>query len=143
MRVHRDFHFIMKNTLLLVSRRTALTVFLAAAAMFAAAGCTNVQVGPNTHGTYKMGELQVIAAADFSRVCEAAQVAMKDVAVFQTGDERKVIEAEFTGRDATDTRVTVKIKEVGKGQTSVKIRYGLKGDLAGAQRLYQALEKRL
>jgi len=37
----------------------------------------------------------------------------------------------------------VKIKEVAKNRTSVKIRYGLNPDLPLAQKLYEAIQKRM
>ena len=68
---------------------------------------------------------------------------MKDAGLFEVRDDRLVVEAELNGRDSTDTRVIVKIKEVAKNRTSIKIRYGLKGDLAQAQKVFAAIEKRL
>lgn len=107
------------------------------------AGCTQVQLDPDTRGEYKLGELQVFADRDFNTVYNAAKRGMADLKLFQTRDDRKVIEAELNGRDSADTLVIVKIKEVGPKRTSVKIRYGLTPDLPSAQRLYQAIEKHL
>ncbi len=110
----------------------------------AVGGCTQVQVAADVRGEYKFGELQVFAARDFKTVHAAAKAALKDVKLFETRDDVKVIEAELNGRDSVDTLVVVKIKEVGPDRTSVKIRYGvLKPDLASAQKLYAAIEKRL
>jgi S1-C subfamily serine protease len=106
--------------------------------------CTQVQVAPGVSGEYKVGELQVFADADFATVYEAAKKGLKDQGLFETRDDRKVVEAELNGRDATDTLVVVKIKEVGAKRTSVKIRYGvLKPDLSAAQSLYQKILKRM
>ena len=114
------------------------------AALVFVTGCTQVQVSPGVSGEYKVGELQVFADSDFASVHAAAKKALKDVGLFETRDDRKAIEAELNGRDATDTLVIVKLKEVGKDRTSVKIRYGvLKPDLASAQKLYTAIQKRL
>lgn len=112
-------------------------------ALLTAVGCTQVQVAPDTVGEYKLGELQVFADRDFNRVYDAAKLALKDAKLFQTRDDRKIVEGEINGRDGADTLVIVKIKEVAKGRTSVKIRYGLSGNLAQAQKLYQAIEKHL
>lgn len=112
-------------------------------ALLTAVGCTQVQVAPDTVGEYKLGELQVFADRDFNRVYDAAKLALKDTKLFQTRDDRKIVEGEINGRDGADTLVIVKIKEVAKGRTSVKIRYGLPGNLAQAQKLYQAIEKHL
>lgn len=112
-----------------------------ASVLVGAAGCTHVQVSSDRLGEYKLGELQVFADRDFARVYDAAKAGMKDMKLFQTQDDRKVVEAELRGRDAADTLVIVKIKEVAKDRTSVKIRYGITGDLPSSQKLYDAIQK--
>jgi hypothetical protein len=134
----------MKTTPPLFSFRWLACCAVAVVGLFSVSGCTHVQVAPDVRGEYKLGELQVFAERDFAPVYEAAKTGMKDAGLFQTQDDRKVIEAELRGRDGADTMVIVKIKEVGKNRTSVKIRYGvIKPDLVSAQKLYQAIEKRL
>lgn len=114
------------------------------APLFLTTGCTQVQVAGDTRGEYKMGELQVFADRDFATVHAAGAKGLKDMGLLQTKDDRKVVEAELNGRDSTDTLVIVKIKEIGKNRTSIKIRYGVfKPDLASAQKLYQAMQKYL
>lgn len=132
----------MKTTFSLL--RVSIVLAAAAVGLGGVTGCTQVQVAPNVQGKYKLGELQVFADKDFKRVYEAAKGAIKEVGLFQTQDDRKVVEAELHARDSADTLVVVKIKEVGPNRTSVKIRYGvLSPDLAAAQRLYAAMEKRM
>jgi len=117
---------------------------LVLAGLLGATGCTQVMVGPDTRGEYKFGELQVYVDANFGRAYDAAKQGMKEFGLFQTRDDRKVIEAELNGRDSVDTQVIVKIKEVGPNRTSIKIRYGLlKGDLPSSQKLYEVIRKRL
>jgi len=128
---------------LLPALRSLLPVVLAAFAMGAAGGCTQVLVGPDVRGEYKLGELQVFVDRDFAAVHSAAKLGLKDAGLFETRDDRLVVEAEINARDTADTRVIVKIKELSPHRTSVKIRYGLKGDLASAQRVYQAIQRRL
>lgn len=109
-----------------------------------AAGCTQVQVDPDTRGEYQLGELQVFADRDFARAYEAAKAGIKDSKLFLTHDERKVVEAELRARDSADTLIVVKIKEVAPRRVSVKIRYGvLTPSLPLAQKLYEAIEKRM
>ncbi|HEY0943966.1 MAG TPA: DUF3568 family protein [Opitutaceae bacterium] len=103
--------------------------------------CTTVEVAPDTIGNVKLGELQVFADRDFETAYAAAKRGIADYKLFLTGDEKKVIEAELNARDGADSLVTVKIKEVAKGRTSVKIRYGIPGDIAQAQRLYREIAK--
>lgn len=127
----------------LSSVQLALSLALASS-LVGLSGCTQVQVDPNTRGEYKFGELQVFADHNFATVHAAAVRGMKDANLFQTKDDRKVVEAELNGRDSTDTLVIVKIKEIGPNRTSLKIRYGvLKPDLPSAQRLHDAIKKYL
>jgi hypothetical protein len=106
-------------------------------------GCTQVLVSPETRGEYKLGELQVFVDRDFATAHAAAKNGMKDAGLFEVRDDRLAIEAELNGRDSTDTLVVIKVKEIAKNRTSIKIRYGLKGDLASAQKVFGAIEKRL
>lgn len=115
---------------------------LLAFALLGAAGCTQVLVSPDTRGQYRLGELQVFVDRDFAAVYTAAKEGMRDRGLFLVRDSRLVVEAELNGRDATDTLVVVKIKELAKNRTSIKIRYGVTGDLASAQAVYAAIEKR-
>jgi hypothetical protein len=133
----------MKTSILRRLRLSLLTV-AGAAALGSFTGCTQVQVAPDVRGEYKLGELQVFVDRDFARAHAATKAALKDVALFETRDDVKVVEAELNARDSTDTLVVVKLKEVAKNRTSVKIRYGvLQPDLADAQKLFAAIEKRL
>lgn len=117
---------------------------LLAGSVILGTGCTQVQVAPDVRGEYEFGALQVFVDTDFMRAYEASKRGIKDVGLFQTGDERVVIEAELNARDSVDTRVIVKIKEVGKNRVSIKIRYGIvKPDLPAAQKLFQAIQKHL
>ena len=122
----------------------ALALVIAGGAWVISAGCTQVQVTPDVRGEYEFGALQVFVDADFMRAYEASKLGLKDLGLFQTADDRLSIEAELSARDSVDTKVIVKIKEIGKNRTSVKIRYGLvKPDLPSAQKLFQAIQKRL
>lgn len=106
-------------------------------------GCTQVQVAPNTLGEYKMGELQVVTETGFAATYDAVKQGMKDASLFQTGDDRQPTQAEFKGRDSADTQVIIKLKELGANRTDVRIRYGIPGNLALAQQLYQSIQKNL
>ena len=133
----------MQKTFRLLSSRVFISAF-AAVVWPSLTSCTQVQVAPDVRGEYEFGALQVFVDADFMRAYEASKRGMKDIGLFQTADDRKVIEAELNGRDSVDTKVVVKLKEVGKNRVSVKIRYGLvRPDLPAAQKLFQAIQKHL
>ena len=106
-------------------------------------GCTQVQVAPNTLGEYRLGELQVVVDRGFATTYEAAKKGLKESNIFQTGDERKVTEGELKGRDAADAQVVIKVKEIGPNRSDLRIRYGIPGNLALAQKVYQSIQKQL
>lgn len=114
------------------------------ALLFAAAlsGCTTVAINNDT-GTFRFGELQVYTDTNFDRAYRAAKASIDSFGLFLVEDRAKTTEAVLRARDAADTSVTVKIKEVSRNRTSVKIRYGLAGDLAQSQRLFQEIQKRI
>lgn len=121
-----------------------LLTAVVAAILLLATGCTQVQLGPDTRGEYRLGELHVFADRDFATVYAATVRGMKEAKLFQTQDERRANEAELRGRDSSDTLVIVKLKEAGKNSTSVKIRYGvLQPDLPSAQKLHDAIRRHL
>lgn len=128
-----------------ITRSVRLTLLFGSAllALGLFSACSTVQVTEDKIGEFTLGELQVIADARFAEAYEATKDAFRDQGLFLTGDERKVVEAVLTARDRADTLVTVKIKEVAVGRTSVKIRYGLTGDAARSQALYRDIAKHL
>jgi hypothetical protein len=122
-----------------------LSLLAAVLACLAFVGCTHVEVTPGQLGEFKLGELQVFVDRDFTTAYNAAKAGAKDLGLYQTQDDKKVIEADLHFRDTVDTLVIVKVKEVGTQRTSIKMRYGIlpQGNLAQTQKLYQAIQKRL
>ena len=106
-------------------------------------GCSSVMVTKEDEGEVRLGELQVFVDHDFATVYKAAKAGMADYGLFQTKDEKKVIEAELEGRDRADTLVTVSIKEVAKERTSIKIRFGITGDTVQSQKLFVTIKEHL
>jgi hypothetical protein len=113
-------------------------------------GCTSVQVSDETKtiGEYKFGFLVVTPAKPFEELREASKKAFKDLGYFLVQDEVDLPgKCELRARAADDTIIVVKLESgatvTAGGFTHVKIRYGLRGDLAPAQRIYQAIEKHL
>jgi hypothetical protein len=106
-------------------------------------GCTSVQVSDanKTIGEYKFGYLNVQPLQPFEKVRDATKKAFKDVGYFLVQDELAALgECELRARTPDDSVVTVKLKNFGS-YTNVKIRHGLRGELAPEQQLYQAIEK--
>jgi hypothetical protein len=124
-----------------IFRSVALAVGLGLAAGLG--GCTTVQVtGDNkTLGEYRLGELIVQPLQPFETVREATKKAFKEMGYFLVQDELDLPgSCELRARTPNDTTVTVKLKSFGT-YTSVKIRHGLRGELAPEQQLYQAIAR--
>jgi hypothetical protein len=132
------------NTLRRPAARLGLGLALVTA-LAALPACRTVMVDrqSNTIGRVKLGELQVFASHDFETVYQAAKAGLADRKLFLTQDDKKYAEAELRARDSVDTLIIVKIKEVARDRTSVKVRYGIPGDPANAQLLYNEIGKRL
>ena len=128
----------LRRASLLGSALAGLTVFSACSSVH-----STVQVTDDTIGEFTLGELQVMVDGTFADAYAAAKAALEEQGLFLTGDERKVVEAVLTARDRADTQITVKLKEVAVGQTSVKIRYGLTGDAARSQALFRTIARHL
>jgi len=106
-------------------------------------GCTSVQVtGDNkTLGEYKLGYLIVQPMQPFEKAREATKKGFKDMGYFLVGEEFDPPgNCELRARTTNDTIVEVKLKDFAS-YTNVKIRHGLRGELAPAQQLYQAIAK--
>jgi hypothetical protein len=121
----------------------ALFAFAAALAL---SGCTTtVQLSNDgktpTIGEYKFGYLIVQPNEKFETVREATRRAFKDLGYFIVKDDidppgSNVLHA----RDAQDTMIEVKLKDFGTF-TNVKVRYGIRGELALEQKVYEAIAK--
>lgn len=125
--------------------RGILKTIAATFACFALAGCTTVQLSEDTRavGDYKFGTLIVKPAERFDLVRDATKNAFRDLGYFLVQDELKLPgRAVLKARDAQDKAIEVKLESKGS-YTEAKIRHGLRGQLAPAQRLYSAMERHL
>ena len=126
------------------SQRLALGFgLLAGLAILPACRTVMVDRESSTIGRVRLGELQVFANHDFETVYQAAKAGLASRKLFLTQDDKKYAEAELRARDSGDTLIIVKIKEVARDRTSVKVRYGIPGDTANAELLYREIGKRL
>lgn len=134
----------MKPSRLLVARSFFFFGTLLLAGLFS--GCTSVQVTDDgkSVGEYKLGYLIVQPTQPFEKVHDATKKAFKDMGYFLVQDEMELPgKAELRARTPNDTTVNVSVESLGTSLTKVKIRHGLKGDLAPEQQLYQAIAKNL
>lgn len=121
----------------------ALTFALALLGLGLFAGCTTVQLSDNgaVTGEYKLGQLVTQSHAGLNNVYAATKTAFRQMGFLLVHDERASDTAVLRARDSQDNLIEVKLKELGPDYTSVKIRYGITGNLGMSQTLYRAIAK--
>ena len=103
----------------------------------------SLQIASRAVAEYKFGTLIVKPAERFDLVREATKKAFQELGYFLVLDELKLPgRALLKARDPQDTSIEVKLESAGS-YTKVKIRHGLRGQLAPEQRLYSAIERNL
>jgi hypothetical protein len=126
-----------------MTKTSRITAWLGVLLLGLFAGCTTVQLSDNGQvlGEYRLGYLITQSHEGFTDAYVAAKDAFKEMGFLTVHDERGAAEAVLRARDAQDNLIEVKLKELSPGYTNVKIRYGLAGNLAMSQQLYQLMRK--
>jgi hypothetical protein len=133
-------HSMMKAIHSFIPSPKLLMACIALVALGSFSGCTSVQLSDDGSvvGEYKLGYLYAKPGQSFERVHTAVTKAFKDLGYLQVGDKSAPGEIELSARDSHDTRITVELKDF-TTYTSVKIRYGVSGNLAQEQQVYHAI----
>ncbi len=114
-------------------------------ALGALAGCRSVALDPNgdTVAVYKFGEFQMVFNATAPVVAEAAKAAIAEAELFLTKAEVNKFDAHLLARANGDQKVKIKIEEINRQQTLIRIRYGEGGNLNKSRRLYEMIEAKV
>lgn len=122
--------------------RTWTVLALSGAAL---AGCTSIKYDDtgDTVAVYQFGEFKMLLNTTAPKAAAAAQKAIQQMDLYQTGAKIDRFEARFTARARNDQRVNVIIQEVNSVQTLVRIRWGEAGELSPSRRLFDAIEANL
>jgi hypothetical protein len=123
-------------------RISALAILALVAAL---AGCRSVALDPtgDTVAVYKFGEFQMVFNATAPVVAEAAKAAVAEAELFLTKAEVNKFDAYLLARANGDQRVKIKIEEINRQQTLIRIRYGEGGNLNKSRRLYEMIEAKV
>jgi len=123
--------------------RISALVILAAVGTLA--GCRSVALDPTgeTTAVYKFGEFQMVFNATAPVVAEAAKAAIAEAELFLTKAEINKFDATLLARANGDKKVKIKIEEINRQQTLIRIRYGEGGNLNQSRRLYELIDSKV
>jgi hypothetical protein len=111
------------------------------------AGCLVVAAGAGAAGTvaYLRGDLEMEQAYDVETVYTATREAMEQLKlpVLEGKTEKDALSATIVARDASDKRVTIKLKALGERMTGISIRIGTFGDQTKSQMIYTRIRENL
>lgn len=114
-------------------------------ALGALAGCRSVALDPTgeTVAVYQFGEFRMVFNATAPVVAEAAKAAVAEAELFLTKAEVNKFDATLLARANGDQKVKIKIEEVNRQQTIIRIRYGEGGNLNKSRRLYEMIDAKV
>ena len=123
-------------------RLSALAILAVVATL---AGCRSVALDPTgeTVAVYKFGEFQMVFNATAPAVAEAAKAAIAEAELFLTKAEINKFDAYLLARANGDQKVKIKIEEINRQQTLIRIRYGEGGNLNKSRRLYEMIDAKV
>lgn len=120
----------------------AIAAFCALGAILASTGCKSVDL--NQEGTmvavYRFGEFRMLLNTTAPTAAQAAQKALAQFDLYQTGATTNTYDAKIMARTRSDQQVVIEINEVNSRQCMLRIRWGAGGDLVQSRRLYEAIE---
>ncbi len=122
-----------------------LSVLAILALVGALAGCRSVVLDPTgeTVAAYKFGEFQMVFNSTAPKVAEAAIAAIAEAGLMLTKSEINKFDAALIARATGDQKVKIKIEEVNRQQTIIRIRYGEGGNLNKSRRLYELIDSKV
>lgn len=109
------------------------------------AGCLVVAAGAGAAGTvaYLRGDLEMEEAYNLETVYTATREAMEqlELPVLEGRTEKDALSATIVARDASDKRVTIKLKALSERMTTLSIRIGTFGDQTKSQMIYNRIRE--
>jgi hypothetical protein len=109
------------------------------------AGCRSVALDPTgeTVAVYQFGEFRMVFNSTAPVVAEAAKAALAEADLFLTKSEVNKFDALLIARAQGDQKVKVRIEEINRQQTLIRIRYGDGGNLNKSRRLYEMIDAKV
>lgn len=131
-----------------VPMKNVIVTLLLTTALALTPGCTLLLVGGAAAAgaggyAYVNGEAKSTESASLDKTWRAAQAAMKDLQFSVVGQSKDALEGRLTARNATDKKITIRVKKVSDSLTEVRIRVGVFGDESLSRIIHEAVKKGL
>ncbi len=125
--------------------KTSLILFAAVLSVAFAAGCSTVPVESDATDAaqYRFGNYDVQVYSEMDRLIAAADRAMNEMDHARTDEKRSGHETSLRYRGPGDNLVLIKLKNLGNDRYNIRIRYGLVGNLAMSEQVYEKMRARL
>lgn len=125
-----------------------IVTLLLTTALALTSGCTLLLVGSAAAAgaggyAYVNGEAKSTESASLDKTWRAAQAAMKDLQFSVVGQSKDALEGRLTARNATDKKITIRVKKVSDSLTEMRIRVGVFGDESLSRIIHDAIKKGL
>ncbi len=133
----------MKNKL--SAANLALGLFLGASTLLTQTGCLlAAAAGAGAGGVgYVKGDMETYTNANLAGTVAACDKAMQRLGYTKIKEEGDAAKKTITGRTSQDTKITLVITQVGTATSKLSIRFGVFGDEALSQSLYNEIKKAL
>lgn len=109
-------------------------------------GCKSSVVTPDgTEVSYRKGEgvLRAVLGGSMPEVVNATNATLEDLELVGVDSTVDKLKGKITARMAVGTKVTINLKSMDSGSTSIKIKVGKLGDRSISMQIFRNIEKRL
>jgi hypothetical protein len=115
----------MKTKLMVALMLGSLLVFGSGCILFVAGAAAGAGVGGYA---YVNGEVKATESASLNQTWSASLAAMKDLEFPITSQSKDALEGNLTARNASNTNISIQLKNLSNNSTEIRIRVGTFGD---------------
>jgi hypothetical protein len=115
----------MKTKLMITVLTVSLLAFVSGCALFVVGAAAGAGAGGYA---WINGEIKTTEGASLDRTWNATLAAMKDLEFPVTDQAKDALEANLTARNASNTNISIKLKNLSSTSTEIRIRVGTFGD---------------
>lgn len=127
----------------------SLVTFLSASALAVivatSSGCFAVAVGAGTGAAvaYVRGQLEANLTSDYERVVRATNEAIQQLALAKVSERKDALVDIITVRNAADKKIEIRLDNMARDLTKVRIRVGIFGDEALSMAIHDKIKANL
>ncbi len=123
--------------------RKVLAVAVALSVAGFSSGCVAVVAAGAGAGAvaYVRGQLETTQTRDFERTVRGTQRAIEQLGFAKVSDKKDALLATFVARNAADKKIDIRLENLGKDLTKIRIRIGIFGDEELSRRILDKIRE--